>query len=673
MTNGLAQFFRRAMTVTAALFAMCVLHAAANGAGAEVSFSGATSFTPEKLRSALTEQISEIGASGLTTARGDDAAWFLGLFYRKQGFPAAEVAYEIRGTRLVLKVREGVRTFVQSLKFVGNRAFDDKTLAEYMVGVVQERLAEAKLPYNETEIADGAGRVAAFYQSEGFPDVAVDVSGTRISANGRSADIVVRITEGTKQLLGAITFAGHPVLTRKELIEALGLKAGAAFTPEAVDDMQRALRGFYRGKGFFAAKVEARADRSRARGGQVPVTFVCEPGPRFRVGRIVPSGTDRLAPQFIEKRFASLTNRIYDPAELETRYRELIKTGLFKTLHVRPVQAGPETLNLEVEIAEAKAKEIGFELGYGTYDGVSAGVILRDRNFLRHGRPLSLGLQYSQRGFRGEMLHVNPWLFDSDWMLRSRIYSEVRDEIGYSKAAAGLRLDLTRHLTPHWEAGGYVLGERTDISGLTIAKPLAGPTTYTLAAIGLTQTLDYRDDVMNPTRGWVFTTSADLDALDGKFAFARASLRYSWYRKFGKSLLGVGARAGWIIPADGAENVPIDLRFINGGGSTVRSFAERKLGPKDTGGNPLGGEFYTVFNAEWDFPIAGAIGGAVFADAGNLLGSSDVSLDDMRYAIGVGLRYQLPIGPMRIDYGYNPAPKAGDSSGAFHLSFGFAF
>ena len=670
MTNGLPNFFRRAIAV---LITMCVLHDGAHGAGAEVSFSGATSFTPEKLRAALAEQINEISASGLTPARGDDAAWFLGLFYRKQGFPSAEVTYEIRGARLVLKVREGVRTFVQSLKFTGNRAFDDKTLAEYMVGVVQERLAESKLPYNETEIADGAGRVAAFYQSEGFPDVAVDVSGTRINGNGRSVDIVVRITEAPKQLLGAITFAGHLVLPRKELLDALGLKADAAFTPEAVDDMQRALRGYYRGKGFFAAKVEARADRLRVREGRVPVTFVCDPGLRFRVGRIVPHGTDRLSPQFIEKRFAPLTDKVYDPAELETRYRELIKTGLFKSLHVRPVQAGPDTLNLDVEIAEAKAKEIGFELGYGTYDGVSAGVTVGDRNFLGHGRPLSLGLQYSQRGFRGELLHVNPWLFDSQWMLRSRIYSEVRDEIGYSKTAAGLRLDLTRHFTPHWEAGGYALGERTDISSLAIAKSLAGPTMYTLAAVGLTQTLDYRDDVMNPTRGWVFTTSADLDALDGKFAFARASLRYSWYRKFGKSLLGAGARAGWIIPVDGAESVPIDLRFINGGGATVRSFAERKLGPKDLGGNPLGGEFYTVLNAEWDFPIAGALGGAVFTDAGNLLSNSDVSLDDMRYAVGVGLRYQLPIGPMRIDYGYNPARKTGDASGAFHLSFGFAF
>src|SRR6185436_18753086 len=127
-------------------------------------------------------------------------------------------------------------------------------------------------------------------------------------------------------------------------------------------------------------------------------------------------------------------------------------------------------------------------------------------------------------------------------------YSQYRDEIGYSKATEGLRLELTRKLRPHWEAGGYTVFETTKITDLSIDERLAGPKDYLLAGVGLTQTLDYRNDEMNPTRGWVFTTSADLDALDGRVAFARATARYSWYRSFGKTLLGFGARAGWIIP-----------------------------------------------------------------------------------------------------------------------------
>lgn len=668
--SGLLKILRRALPLIAALG---VWQAVGKTNAANVVFAGATSFTETELRNTLAEQLREIDAGGLTAARADDAAWYLGAFYRKHGFPNSEVTFQIRRSALILKVREGAQVLVDSLKFVGNRSFDEKTLAEYMIGVAPERLVKSKLPFNETEITAGVERVVAFYQSEGFLDVAVKLTGTEITAGGTKAGLVLRITEGPKYFLGAVSFAGHPLLPREELIAALALKPEMPFAPFLADHLQRTLQTFYRSKGFFTATVEAHADRTHPRGRLVPVTFVCEPGVRFRVGAVVPRGMDRLSPEFLEKRFESLTGQIYDPVKIEERYRQLIKTGLFKSLHVRPMPDGPDTLHLEVDVEEAKAKEIGFELGYASYDGAIAGFTIGDRNFLGHGRPLSLSLQYSQRGFRGELLYVNPWLFDSEWMLRAKVFSALRDEIGYSKATEGVRLELTRHFTPHWEAGGYAVFETTKISSLKIDPRFAGPTDYALAAVGLTQTLDYRDDVTNPTRGWVFTASADIDSLDGRVAFARATARYSWYRTFGKTLLGLGARAGWIIPVGNEADVPIDLRFVNGGGTSVRSFAERKLGPKDASGNPLGGDFYTIFNAEWDFPIKGAFGGSVFADAGNLVGASAVSLDDMRYAIGVGLRYQLPIGPLRLDYGYNPSPKVGEASGAVHVSFGFAF
>jgi outer membrane protein assembly factor BamA len=121
------------------------------------------------------------------------------------------------------------------------------------------------------------------------------------------------------------------------------------------------------------------------------------------------------------------------------------------------------------------------------------------------------------------------------------------------------------------------------------------------------------------------------------------------------------------------ESIPIDLRFFNGGPTTVRSYAERQLGPKDKSGNPLGGEFYTIFNAELTFPIFGALQGATFFDAGNLHGDPDVGFGGMRYAIGAGLRYALPFGPIRIDYGFNPDPHRNEDPGALHLSFGGAF
>ncbi len=105
---------------------------------------------------------------------------------------------------------------------------------------------------------------------------------------------------------------------------------------------------------------------------------------------------------------------------------------------------------------------------------------------------------------------------------------------------------------------------------------------------------------------------------------------------------------------------PLTSASFNGGSTTVRSFAERDLGPHDLRDHPIGGEFFTVMNVEYTFPLYGELLGAVFFDAGNLLVSAeDPGFDDMRYAIGLGLRYQLPIGPIRLDYGVQSGSTPG--------------
>jgi outer membrane translocation and assembly module TamA len=150
-------------------------------------------------------------------------------------------------------------------------------------------------------------------------------------------------------------------------------------------------------------------------------------------------------------------------------------------------------------------------------------------------------------------------------------------------------------------------------------------------------------------------------------------------RWFQQSSIAFGARAGIIHSLTGsgpeeATAIPIDERFFNGGAATVRSFGERDLGPHDPKDHPIGGEFFTVFNVEYTFPILGELQGAVFTDAGNLLPTSEeLGLNDMRYAVGAGLRYKLPVGPIRLDYGVNPDPRPDEDFGAFHFSFGFAF
>jgi outer membrane protein insertion porin family len=403
------------------------------------------------------------------------------------------------------------------------------------------------------------------------------------------------------------------------------------------------------------------------------MTFQVNPKELFRFGSITVSNeTDkpRLRPDFLPKRFAGLRGQTYDPAKLDETYREMLRTGLFDNLRVSLKPTPSNDLQIDLTANEAKAKEVGFTVGYGSYEGVSAGIRLADRDFLGYGRPLTFSADYSQRGVRGELLYVDPWLFDSRFALRSRLFSLARDEKGYSRNAVGARVDLTRKVLPHLELGVFAEAAKANVTANGIEEDLLGPLDYTIGTLGLTQNSDFRNDPISPNRGFVFNTSFDFSSVNTGATFARSIARFSYYLPIGKTMLAFGARGG-VISAD-IDKVPIDSRFFNGGSNTVRSFPERELGPQDKS-NPVGGNVYSVFNVEYTFPITGALDGATFFDAGSLKNNDVPGENSMRYGIGVGLRYKLPIGPVRLDYGVNPDRHAGDPFGAVNFSFGFAF
>ena len=186
-------------------------------------------------------------------------------------------------------------------------------------------------------------------------------------------------------------------------------------------------------------------------------------------------------------------------------------------------------------------------------------------------------------------------------------------------------------------------------------------------------------------------------AFGGDLDFIRATGRFTYLVPLPKkTLFLIGFRAGLIQPfastngsifinndvdpktppVAGGQRLPIDERFFLGGSTSVRSFVERELGPYDPRSKqPIGGDSFTLFNAEYQFPLFLAdLKGAIFFDAGNLRPRADqIGVTDERYAIGAGIRYNLPIGPLRLDYGVNPDPKGKEYNGAFQFSFGFAF
>ncbi len=670
---------------------------------ANVEIRGNAAFDDKTLRSQLKEQLAFIAQNGLTSARGDDAAFFLELYYKKRGYAKVNVRYTIvSGNRLRLDISEGPLVHLGTVQFIGNRQIQTDKLFDYAVSPIRESDATGKglLPYVPSQLTEGTDLVQRFYVSEGYVEVVVEPPTSRyVHPDLVRTQIVIH--EGRKYTFGNINFVG-PTLYGGEALRGQILDLlRQPYTEARVADIQRRIQAYYKTRGYYAVQVDATGDPSLALGGQVPVRVTVDPGQVYYYDGITVQGTRQLRPSYLVNRFKKYRGQPYSPETLDKKFRELTRTGLFNIVRINPTPVNGNELRLDITVEEAKPQEFGFYIGYGTYEGAIVGASYANRDLFGFGRPITTSIEYTQRSYKADILFEDPYLFNTGFALKARLFALTFDYDGYSKFELGGRVTLSRQVTDAYSVG-LVLGARhVEITDATINADLLGATNYFINTIGFTQTLDLRKNPLVAPRGFVIDNTVDLatSALGSDIDLLRATGRVSYYLSFApeqpqltgedlqkssfqkwfeRSLLAFGARAGIVYPLDTAGvpealAIPIDERFFNGGSTTVRSFAERELGPSDHG-NPIGGEFYTIFNVEYTFPIYGELLGAVFVDAGNLLPeASQPGLNDMRYGVGVGLRYNLPIGPIRLDYGVNPNPRKDEAFGAFHFSIGFAF
>jgi outer membrane protein insertion porin family len=643
-----------------------------------VQFIGNTKFSDRELSLALADPLAAIQQRGLSLPLADDTAYYLGVFYRRHGYAAVDVKYKIQGPYLELHIYEGPYYKLGEIYFEGNKTFQPAVLKDYMIGTTRARFSQfhSQLPFVEADLVTGTTLLQSFYISQGFPQVQIVKLATIPDDRRGVVDAVVTINEGPRFYFGPITFSGSFGIAPTEFsakIKSL-TEPPKPFSDAELQNLQRDLTFSFKRKGYFSASVKVTPNFQGAQDGRVPVTVDAVPGPVYHFGAFVAQQRPnaRVRPEFLPRRFQQLRGETYDPDKIKDLYKKLYLTGLYDTIDIQEVPEPDDTIKLVTSPEEARAKELGFYGGYDTFDGILAGVNYTNRNVDGLGRIFSFFADYTGRGPDGEISYENPWLLESDIDFRTALGLSFKDLIGYSIQKYYGRIALTKTYTKGIQTSAFLEAKEANVTSLVIIpESLAGPTTYQLITAGLAQTFDFRDSPTNPRKGWVLDGSASFsESVDGSSSFARFTGRYSTYFSFGKTLLAFGARLGYMNAVQGTAGIPIDERFFNGGSTTVRSFYENELSPKDTDNHPIGGLARSIFNVEYDVPIYGDLVGAAFFDAG---GTGSAPFDNFATGIGGGVRYNLPIGPVRMDYGLNPAPRKNQSSGVFSMSFGFAF
>ncbi len=442
---------------------------------------------------------------------------------------------------------------------------------------------------------------------------------------------------------------------------------------------------------------------------------------RFRIGRILVNGLVKTRPRIVRHRLKFEPGELFSYSKLLETQRRLYLTGLFRGVFIRPAPAAdsdPETrlaeeegpveetppaaeatgdqepdLVLEpvgippdsavrdvlVDVNEQKNGELGVALGYGSVEKVIGRAEVYQNNLFGTGRKLGFSGELSFINIRGELNYTEPWWFGSEWNGDGTLLMERRDEPGYDMDRWGGSVTLGRSFAEFGNFSVSYRQEDANFSNVEVAiEQIPRELTTTVQSLRSSLSFDNRDNMFNTLHGTFFLAESELGLFTtgGQAGFFRATGEYRTFIGLGfETTFATRVRLAWLTSPGGLAGIPLSERFYNGGPNTVRSFGYRELGPRDPNDHPIGGTFELTWNiAELRRPLHKMVGLALFADAGVLTrGLNNFDPGDIRYALGLGLRFNSPIGLFRLDQGFNPDPRAGEPVSTFHFSFGQAF
>jgi len=654
----------------------------APAAKVEIQFVGREHLSERALRQAAAIELDDFRDHGQRRSALDDAAFLMEEAYRLGGFPEARVdwgleilagSYHARFT-----IVEGKALLLGSLQFPGAQALSTEQLAG-LLGVRPE--GTSKHPFRRSELEGLASAIRDAYWQLGYLETTVAAPEYVSEEQGARRGARIAIVEGPHYVLEEILFLEPGPLGQETVTAAVASLQGLPYFPRRQAELSQRLRRRYAQAAYPEAQVHLLETRDR-QSGKVTLAVTVEAGAATVVSEVEILGASRTNPDFLRQRLEVEPGEPYDRDKLDAGFLRLFRTGLFRTIKMElgPGADGPQSRPLVVTVEENQAKEWSFRGGYGSYEGLRFGTSFLERNLFGSGRRFRSSLDASQVGWSAELGWTDPWLFGSELALDLPLYLRRRQEPSFTREELGLGWSLSREYSSRFNLGGGWSFRRSSVSAVTVttsSEVIAED--VDIASFFAQPEYDSRNDLFNPTAGSLARFRlewAGNQLLGGDIAFLRSRLDLSHLIPLGNEgglVLGMAWRAGLAWPLGSTERLPLQERFFNGGEDSVRSFREGELGPLDANIEPLGGESFHTANVELRQLLRSNLWASAFVDAGNVGLRADDIFSELRWGVGTGLRYLLPVGALRLDFAWNPDARSGEADYQLFLTVGMAF
>jgi outer membrane protein insertion porin family len=658
----------------------------------EIEITGAQRIKPQRLRKEIKLKLNQ----AIDEQQLEEARQKIIETYQGRGFTDVSVQFRIdpidekRGTaRAVFTVNEGVRGAVSQVRFEGNAHFSQQVLRKQMKtrGRTLIYFMDKSGRLDEVQLEQDLDKIREYYQNHGYIDV--EIKEVRKDRTPKGPMIItIVISEGPQYHVRKLTVSGYQVTSEAKIRALLKMKEGSVYSPKQLRDDAKAVADAYGSGGYVDLVITP--EGTPAGPALIDVHYNIEEGVRSFVNRVNIEGNTRTKDKVIRREVLVAPGDVFNTVRVDITKKRLENLGYFAKVETYPEDTDiPGRKDLTILVQEKRTGSLSFGGGFSTVDKLVGFAELTQGNFdlfnwpsfTGGGQKFRLRLQYGTQRKDFILTITEPYFLDRRLSLTGQAFFTEANYLSslYDQRNYGFLFELRKPINAYtYGTLGYTLQD-IDIFNVAASAPVfiqSQKGSFVESKIFGSVVFDTRDNPLLSRKGQRISFSPFISGgfLGGDTQVYALDLEGSQYFHLPwDTILLINGEIATVNQWGSGDEVPIFERLFLGGSNNLRGFPFREVGPKENG-EPIGGQSMARATIEWTFPIIEKARGAIFYDTGFV--NSDAwsfGFNNMASDVGIGLRLDLPIGPLRLDYGYPVMRDGYNGGGRFNFNVGYQF
>ena len=666
----------------------------------------------------LNKSLRNVGlATGKTFDRSvlEDVRQFLTDQYFSRGKYAVRIdstVEDVPGNRVKVKidVKEGKRAKIRQINLVGTSKFENKEILDGFELKTPNWLSWYRQDdrYSRESLQGDLEKLRSFYMDRGYANF--DIQSTQVAIAPEKDDIfvTVNVDEGEVFKLADVKLAGNFVVPEAELRNYLLVKPGETFSKKQITATQELIQNRLGLEGYAFSKVDPVPTPDNEKK-EVSLTFFVDPGNRVYVRHIVFNGVTKINDEVMRREMRQLEGGWLSNGLVERSKQRLQRLPYVEKVEseTKPVPGSPDLVDVEFEIKEGPSAQLGGGVGYSESQSFILNGNYADSNFMGTGERISVDLNSGRFSKVYGLSHTDPYT-NIDGIARtiSLTYRDVTQFVSASSDFSsetiafgvdygypitefqGLRLGLSAQRASLLTGEGSAEQARTWVrnngrprtelipeqdfgNGFIQPATTIETTKFTTYELVAGWSFDSRNRALFADRGMRHTVSLSYTLPVSDVEYLTANYEYlQFFPLWGRWAASLGAELGYGMDIGKTTALPPFRNFFAGGPDTVRGYRESRLGPKDTFGNPYGGNMKVVARAELIFPTPEKWRSSArvswFYDMGNVFSTGNrysftgvdgvtpleygFKYDKLKHSTGIAVQWLAPLGIFRFSY-----------------------